>query len=483
MVTENNSDTTHRQVSEDDPISIFVASTGARFALKVIIWLFIIAIAITTARHYWLTHQLSSPIIAAALPMLVFVLFLLRAERLKLAFSIFIWGLAIFASTNAFLISGMQTPALMVLPITTILAGWLLGRRQGLLLLVFDVVMLVVIAYAQSSGHLPAVVRSPEVWAITYMTVCVIGSIFGIVMTGSGREHFRKARQLNDELTRLNAELELAIAKRTADLSNTLTHLKQTQDDLIQSEKLASLGSMVAGISHELNTPLGNALLMATSLCNNFRELEQLLRQDALKRSALVKWQDDAREMAQLCERSISRATSLVTSFKKVATDQTSERRRIFDLHDSVEDILATLRPGIKHAPWVLINNIPANIECDSFPGPLGQIITNLVQNAILHGFEGRSQGQVTIDAKADHGRVDLSVTDDGIGMASSTLAHIFDPFFTTKMGKGGSGLGLAICYRIATTILAGEIHASSSYGDGTRFVLSMPQRVSGGLQ
>ena len=482
MLSKNTIHDIHHQIVKDDPISIFIASSGAELALKAIVWMMIAAVGVIIGQNYWYTHQINSFVGFVALPLLFFVLFLLRKERLKAAFSTFIWGTALIASANAFFVSGLQTPGLMVLPITTVLSGWLLGRLQGMALLVFNICVVVIIAITQSNGLLPAVQRPASTWAIVYITICAISAIFGIVMAAGARQHFQKARRLSNDLTRLNAELELTIAKRTADLSNTLTHLKQTQDDLIQSEKLASLGSMVAGISHELNTPLGNALLMATTLCDNFTQLQELLQQDAMKRSALVKWHVDASEMAQLCERSISRATSLVTSFKKVATDQTSERRRTFDLHDSVEDILATLRPGFKHAPWIINNNIPTGIECDSFPGPLSQIITNLIQNAALHGFDTRSKGQVTIDAKAENGKVDLSVTDDGIGMNSATLAHIFDPFFTTKMGKGGSGLGLAICYRIATTILAGEIHAISSPGNGTRFVLTMPQRIPNNL-
>jgi len=140
-----------------------------------------------------------------------------------------------------------------------------------------------------------------------------------------------------------------------------------------------------------------------------------------------------------------------------------------------VEDVLGTLRPSLKRTPWVVVNEVPKGIECDTFPGPLAQILTNLVQNAVVHAFEGRSEGHIAISASAHREQVVLAVTDDGVGINTQTLAHIFEPFFTTKLGKGGSGLGLSISYRIATTILAGDLRAISTAGVGTRFLLTMP--------
>ena len=275
----------------------------------------------------------------------------------------------------------------------------------------------------------------------------------------------------------------LRMEKRMTDeLLDTLNRLRLTQGDLVQSEKLAALGSMVAGVSHELNTPIANAMMMSSTLIDHLKSLDTMMQSGGMRKSDLLRWQGGAIEMGQLLDRSIQRAATLITSFKQVAVDQTSERRRSFDLKVAVEDMLAALRPGLKGTPWTLENEIPDGIECDTYPGPLGQIITNLVQNAVLHGFEGRTQGRVALAAQLHNGQVTLTVTDDGVGMDSSVLMHIFEPFFTTKLGKGGSGLGLAISYRIATTILAGDLRALSSPGTGTRFTLTMPQRTPGKL-
>ena len=259
------------------------------------------------------------------------------------------------------------------------------------------------------------------------------------------------------------------------ELREALDHLRSTQDELIQAEKMAALGSLVAGISHELNTPVANVVLMSSSLIDHIKSLDALLKGPGIKRSDLLRWQGGAMEMMQVLDHAIERASGLLTSFKQVAVDQTSERRRRFDLRDCVEEVLDTLRPSLKRTPWQLRNEVPRGIECDTFPGPLGQILANLVQNAAVHAFEGRSEGSVSITASLHRDQLVIAVTDDGIGISGPTLAHIFEPFFTTKLGKGGSGLGLSISYRIATTILAGDLRALSTPGAGTRFLLTMP--------
>jgi signal transduction histidine kinase len=147
-----------------------------------------------------------------------------------------------------------------------------------------------------------------------------------------------------------------------------------------------------------------------------------------------------------------------------------------------VEENLETLRPGMKHKPWVLTNTIEPGMGCDGYPGPLGQVITNLVQNAVIHGFGERDHGRVEISASMENGQLTLIVADDGVGMDAATRSRMFEPFFTTRLGQGGSGLGMAICFRIVNTILAGDIRAISSVGSGTQVVLRFPQRSPGAM-
>ncbi len=334
-------------------------------------------------------------------------------------------------------------------------------------------------ALARMRDKLPAIFQSPEITQLYVVPQWGRGRLEALFFTSTCGPPFDKFDIKFIGFTSLFFHRKVAylrMEKRmTDDLIETLNHLRLTQDDMMESEKLAALGAMVAGVSHELNTPIANAQMVAGTLTDHLQKLDQMLNGNGLRRSDLLRWQGGALEMSGLIDRSLNRAASLIASFKQVSIDQTSERRRSFDLFDCVEDVLAALRAGLKGTPWVLDNGIPRGIECDSFPGPLGQVLTNLIQNAVLHAFDGRDHGRVLLAAMVRNGSVNLSVTDDGRGMDTATLARIFEPFFTTKLGRGGSGLGLAISYRIATTVLGGDLRAISAVGTGTRFVLRMP--------
>ncbi|MDC8786410.1 sensor histidine kinase [Roseateles koreensis] len=274
--------------------------------------------------------------------------------------------------------------------------------------------------------------------------------------------------------------LEARVNSRTQDLEQALVRMQRIQDELVHSEKLASLGSLVAGISHELNTPIGNALIMATSSQERIRSLRQMMLAGPLRKSSLENYLHASEEMADLLVRAIERSATLIASFKQVAVDQTSERRREFNLLEVLHSVVDTLRAGIKHQPWTFHIEADAGIACDSYPGPLGQILTNLVQNALRHGFNQRNHGTVWIDVRLVDDEVWLQVRDDGHGMDPGVLARVFDPFFTTQLGQGGSGLGLAICRRLATSVLGGDLTASSVSGEGACFTLRFPRVAPG---
>lgn len=279
-----------------------------------------------------------------------------------------------------------------------------------------------------------------------------------------------------DELLHQRTHLAELVQDRTLELSRALELVRRTQDDLVQAEKLASLGSMVAGLSHELNTPLGNTLLAASTLENLFKGINEMTQMGNLKRTSFDEFLESGTEMSNLIFRSSQRAADMVSSFKQVAVDQTSEQRRSFELSDIVRDNLSALMPRFKMVRFVLDNAVPAGIVCNSYPGPLGQILTNLIQNAVVHGLAERSDGTITISAECDAQLVKVIIQDDGLGMAPSVMTHIFDPFFTTKMGMGGSGLGLSISRRIATSVLGGDLKADSTPGQGSAFTLIFPK-------
>ncbi len=283
-------------------------------------------------------------------------------------------------------------------------------------------------------------------------------------------------REFNTTLERTVAERTEALQKALKDLGNVIENLEQTQDELVRSEKLAALGSMVAGVAHELNTPIGNSLMVASHLVETSKKMKESLK-IGLKKSMLDEFLGNTDTASDVLVRNLSKAAELVSSFKQVAVDQTSSQRRSFNLAGMVAEVITSLGPTIKMTPYVIEQNVPNDIGMDTFPGPLGQVVTNLINNGIIHGFDGREHGHIRIEAgKSDDGcQVVLKISDDGRGIPPAVLPRIFDPFFTTKLGQGGSGLGLNIVHNMVFGILGGRISANSSPGEGSCFTLVLP--------
>lgn len=277
-------------------------------------------------------------------------------------------------------------------------------------------------------------------------------------------------KRTEKELQRYREHLEELITERTA-------KLHQAMDQLVQSEKLAALGQLVAGVAHELNTPLGNARTVASTLGEDLRTFAAVVESGALRRSQVESFLSRGYEAVDLLERNTARAASLITQFKEVAVDQTSMRRRRFDLCQTVEEIFATLQPQFKHTAHRIELDVPAGLELDSYPGPLEQVITNLVGNSLTHGFAGMETGCIQLQAHAlGPTQVTLRYTDNGMGIPAATLNRIFEPFFTTRLGQGGSGLGLYIVYTLVTGVLGGTIQVENPPGQGVTFTFVLPR-------
>ena len=274
---------------------------------------------------------------------------------------------------------------------------------------------------------------------------------------------------MEERMAALNSELEARVEARTEEL-------RLAQDELIRAEKLAALGALVAGIAHELNTPIGNSVTVASTLHDRTAEFSDHVADGTLKRSSLNSYLETARTASDLLLRSLNQARNLVASFKQVAVDQTSDQRRTFDLGEVVGEVLTTLSPSIRKTPFSVTVEIPPGIVMDSYPGPLGQVVSNFVNNALLHAFDGRLAGTIALRATpGEENDICMTVSDNGNGIPEEHLRRIFDPFFTTKLGQGGSGLGLNIVYNIVSQILGGRVSVESRVGAGTTFVLKMP--------
>lgn len=281
---------------------------------------------------------------------------------------------------------------------------------------------------------------------------------------------------------RMVAEQQANAAREQAE--QALAELQDAQESLVQAEKMASLGSLVAGITHEINTPVGSSLTVATTLEDRAKAFRRELASGALRKSSLMSFLESIDEAVSILVSSLRAAAEQISNFKQVAVDQASSQRREFNLAGVMDEVIYTLRPRIKHTPHRVEVAIPDDVVMDSFPGPLGQVITNLFNNALVHGFDGVDQGVVRISAeKVDESGVVIRVQDNGGGIPEAHQHRVFDPFFTTKMGKGGSGLGLNLVYTLVTGVLGGEVSLSSAPGEGSCFVLKLPLQAPAGVE
>lgn len=275
-------------------------------------------------------------------------------------------------------------------------------------------------------------------------------------------------------------------------LDNALTYrqLQQAQQRLVAQEKLAALGGLVAGVAHELNTPIGNCLIATSTLQDSAYQLEQKISQGNLQRQDLLQLLQDTEQAGEMLLRGLSNAAGLVASFKQVAVDRASEQQRRFDLLQTCTETVATMMNQIRLAGHHIDLQIAPQIWLDSYPGPLGQVIAHLIHNSIVHGFGERAGGHMVLHAQIlDQKQIKLVFSDDGMGIAPHVLPHVFEPFFSTqisplardiddasemKMG-GGCGLGLSISFNIVTSLLNGSISVTSALGKGTVLTIMLP--------
>ena len=305
-------------------------------------------------------------------------------------------------------------------------------------------------------------------------------------------------RRLKSTIERTrNAEEAARLSARQTE--QALEDLRQTQESLLQAERLASLGSLVAGVAHEINTPIGIALTSASVLKGATDELQAAVAADGVKKSTVMRYLETAAESSRLIMNNAYRAAHLIHSFKQIAVDQTSEARRPFALMAYVEEIVTSLRPKLKgidiilyqdqdqdqdrapdqssaNAPDNALAGAPADIVLDSYPGAFAQVLTNLLLNCAEHAFAPEQGGRIEVRARLRGDTVEMEVADNGSGIPPEIIDRVFDPFFTTRRGQGGTGLGLNIVYNLIVKQFNGVITARSTVGQGTEFLLRIPR-------
>ena len=282
-------------------------------------------------------------------------------------------------------------------------------------------------------------------------------------------------------IAKRKAEDELRAAKDRAE--KALDDLREAQQSLIAAEKLAALGGLVAGVAHEVNNPIGISLTVASSFARRCEEFAKEVDAGPLRRSRLGEFLEGGRDAANQLVANLQRAGELVQSFKQVAVDRSHADRRPFDLRESTDQIVASLRPVLKKSQITLSVDVPAGIVMDSYPGSYGQVLTNLFLNSVVHAFPDGRAGSVIVEARQVRDDVDIFVSDDGVGMSEEIQRRAFDPFFTTRRNEGGTGLGLHIIFNLVTQQLGGRLAFESRLGWGTRFRITLPRVAPGETQ
>ncbi|MDY6991505.1 MAG: HAMP domain-containing sensor histidine kinase [Pseudomonadota bacterium] len=255
--------------------------------------------------------------------------------------------------------------------------------------------------------------------------------------------------------------------------------LHTAQQQLIEAEKMASLGHLVAGMTHEINTPLGISLTAMSQLEELAVTLQYTYQSGQLKRAQLEKYLASVQQGHYLVTKNLTRAIELIQSFKQVAVDQSSEQQRTFKLKSYLKEVILSLQPQFKPTDYQIILECDESIILSSYPGFFAQMITNLIMNSLIHGFQNRATGCIKISATVTAKKsLLLCYSDDGNGIAREVIEHIFEPFFTTNHQGGGSGLGLHIIYNLVTHQLQGSIHCDSHVGQGTTFWIELPLKL-----
>ena len=297
----------------------------------------------------------------------------------------------------------------------------------------------------------------PPIWQRHWFQLFAAVAILSVIMVWIRL----RTRSLENE----RAKLEKLVQQRS-------NELVAAQKQIIESEKHHALSSLVVGVAHEINTPLGISITAASTLQNNSTALNISLLEGKISKSELRQHIEQISESATLIQNNLEKAGQLIRSFKEVAVDQVSDQRRQFELHSYVKEIILSIKPKLNEQNVELVLNCPEEIWLDNYPGTLAQILTNLIMNSLMHAFDGRNSGRIDIDISENKDKLRIAVQDDGCGIKEDRLKRVFDPFFTTARNKGGNGLGLHVIKNLVDVRLKGTIHCESEYGRGASFIL-----------
>ena len=296
-----------------------------------------------------------------------------------------------------------------------------------------------------------------------------------IIMRDKIKKNMKQLNHYNEELQKDVDDRTIELEKSYNELEKMVNSLRQARDKLVESEKMASLGGLVAGVAHEINTPIGIGLTGITYFLQITEELHKKYEANDMSEDEFLEYLNESKKLGQQVNTNLERTAQLVRSFKQIAADQTSEKKRMFYLKDYIEEVIFSLKYITKKTNLEININCNDTININSYPGAYSQIITNLVLNSIRHGYKNKDDGIITITATKINNNIELIYKDNGTGIAEENLSNIFEPFFTTNREQGGIGLGLNVIYNIVTSNLNGTITCASQQGKGVTFTINIP--------
>ena len=288
-----------------------------------------------------------------------------------------------------------------------------------------------------------------------------------IYLSKKVKQKTRELNETNKKLKLLNKTLEARVEKKTE-------IIKRTERELIKQEKLASLGALVSGVAHEINTPLGIAITSASFIDKLNKNISDKVENGTISKKEFLSKLSKITESIDTLNINLKKAADLIKDFKKISVKQSQDEKVIFNIYDYFESIIASLKPKFKKGDYKINLDCDKNLEIHSFPGVFSQVFTNLIMNSIIHGFKEKESGKINIEIEKKEDILYIKYSDNGVGISKDILDKIYDPFFTTNRKNGGSGLGLAIIYNLINDKLDGKIKCESKKNQGVTFKIEI---------
>ena len=427
----------------------------------------------------------SGLVIAASVIILnILFLALLRLGQERVAYRGIIVATSVAVAISLITQSQMGLSLLTFVPLILLVTSALLGSSAVIIVGIFFDLLLITLYWAQMQQWLPhsyskAINLDDLILFLSGITLLTL--LLYMIVQQIHRARIKISQQ-SQSLHATVAELQNmqdSLTRRSQELMTANAYLRSAQRQLVEAEKMAALGSLVAGISHEVNTPLGISITAVTTMAAATEELKEQYALGPFRRSAFDGYLRIVTESNELIVGNLQRVDELMQSFKHVAVDQITSDRRTFYLRQYLEEVVRSLEPKLRAGRHTIHIAVDEDLRLVSYPGAFAQIITNLVINSLVHGYLGRQEGKLYIGAQRQGDRLHLQYRDDGMGIAAEHLGRIYEPFFTTARDRGGTGLGLHIVYNLVTQRLKGFIRHESTPAQGVTFFLDLPLVLS----